>query len=154
MSIQSTTSSASRAPDPTVPAPALGKDVNFQFTYEHNAAATAARDPSYRYARLPEALDLSSATVRYAASITIPGLGISGSRPSVTIPASVTEWGVTIPTNSRNRETAADFLASLLGPAGRAALTRYGPAPRVPARVSREDYQRLPATLRSLVTSE
>jgi len=140
--------------DPAGPAPALGKDFSFQFTYEHTAAATAARDASYRYARLPEEIDLSSTKVRYAASVTIPGLGVSGTGAAVTIPASVTEWGVTIATNSRNREVAAEFLASLLGPTGRAALTRNGPAPRVPAHVSREDHQRLPGTLRSLVTTE
>jgi len=33
--------------DPAGPAPALGKDFNFQFTYEHTAVAAATRDPQY-----------------------------------------------------------------------------------------------------------
>ena len=47
-------------PSSATPAPALGKDFNFQFTYEHTAAASARRDSSYRYAALPAEIDLSS----------------------------------------------------------------------------------------------
>jgi len=50
--------------DPAGPAPVLGKDFTFQFTYEHTAASTAMRDPSYRYATLPAETDLSSVPVR------------------------------------------------------------------------------------------
>jgi molybdate/tungstate transport system substrate-binding protein len=138
--------------DPSSPAPALGKDFSFQFTYEHNAAAAARRDASYRYARLPLEIDLSS-DPRLPLSITIPGLGIPGSSPSVTIPATAVAWGVTIPTNSKNRENAIAFVSSLLGPVGRAALTANGPPPMTRARVSRADYQRLPEPLRPLATA-
>ena len=143
------------AADPTsaAPAPALGKDFNFQFTYEHNAARTAKQDASYRYATLPPEIDLSAAKIRYAAGVTIPGLGIAGSPASVTIPASVTEWGLTIPSNSRNRALAVAFVESLLGPTGRAALIANGPAP-TPARVARQDHQRLPSTLRALTRAD
>ena len=34
-------------------APALGRDYNFQITYEHGAATVAKNNPSYRYARCP-----------------------------------------------------------------------------------------------------
>lgn len=138
--------------DPSGPAPALGKDFNFQFTYEHNAAAAAKTIAAYRYAALPPEIDLSREMAgQYAASvITIPGLGIRGSSASVAIPASVVEWGVTIPTNARNPESAVAFVRSLLGPAGRAALTANGPAPMTQARVSRQDYRRLPVQLRNL----
>ena len=134
--------------DPSASAPALGKDFSFQFTYEHNAARTAKQDPSYRYAALPPEIDLS----RGGESITIPGLGIPGSAPSVTIKASRVEWGVTIPVKSRNRENAVAFLALLLGPAGRDALATNGPAPLLPARVTAQDYDRVPLSVRTLTT--
>ena len=54
--------------DPSETAPALGKDFNFQFTYEHNATNAAKRDASYRYARLPEEIDLSSTKEDHYAS--------------------------------------------------------------------------------------
>ena len=141
-------------PSSGTPAPALGKDFNFQFTYEHNAAASAKRDASYRYATLPHEIDLSSAKEDlYASGVTIPGLGIPGSSASVTIPASTVAWGVTIPTNSRNRDNAIAFVEALLGSVGRSALTANGPPPMQRARVSRSDYQRLPASLQSLTTT-
>jgi ABC-type molybdate transport system substrate-binding protein len=135
------------------PAPTVGKDFDFQFTYEHNAARTAKADPSYRYAALPHAIDLSDPRVHYRASVTMPGLGIPGAAASVTIPASAVEWGLTISTNSRHRDHAIAFVASLLGPAGRAALTANGPAPIAPAQVSVPDQARLPVQLRSLITA-
>ena len=138
--------------DPSVTPPALGKDFNFQFTYEHTAARAAKLDAAYRYAALPPDIDLSMDNRRYAAGATVPGLGIPGSSPSVAIPASAVAWGVTIPTNSRNRDNAIAFVSALLGPIGRAALTKNGPAPLVPARVTREDDRRLPPVLQSLTT--
>src|SRR4030095_732518 len=123
-------------------------------TYEHNAAATAKRDPSYRYARLPPEIDLSSEKDDlYASGATIPGLGIAGNSASITIPASVVAWGVTIPRNSRNRENAIAFVANLLGPVGRDSLMANGPAPVSPGRVGRSDYQRLPDALQALTTA-
>ncbi len=112
------------------PAPALGKDFNFQFTYEHNAAAAAKRDPSYRYAMLPMEIDLSSTREDlYPSGVTIPGLGIPGSSASVTIPASPVAWGVTIPGNAPNRDNAVAFVEQPSRPNGRAALTANGPTP-------------------------
>jgi ABC-type molybdate transport system substrate-binding protein len=58
--------------DPSAPAPSLGQDFNFQFTYEHTAARTSKQDASYRYAALPPEIDLSNSKMRYAASVTIP----------------------------------------------------------------------------------
>ena len=146
--------------DPSAPAPALGKDFNFQFTYEHNAARAAAQDPSYRYAALPPDIDLSrdpprrGASSDAPASIAIPGLGIPDSAASVTIKASRVEWGVTVPVKSRNREHAVAFVALLLGSAGRDALNAAGPAPTLPARVRRADYERLPPVLRALTRQD
>jgi len=142
--------------DPSASAPALGKDFSFQLTYEHNAARTATQNPSYRYAALPPEIELSRGGefLDSPVSITIPGLGIPGSAASVTIKASRVEWGLTIPTKSRNRENAVAFVASLLGAAGSAALTTNGPAPMRPARVTRQDFDRLPQALRNLTTKE
>jgi ABC-type molybdate transport system substrate-binding protein len=42
-------------------APTLGRDFNFQFSYEHSAAATARNNPAYRYVVLPDRIDLSNA---------------------------------------------------------------------------------------------
>jgi len=141
--------------DPTNAAAAavLGKDFSFQITYEHSAAAAARRDPSYRYARLPFAIDLSSARASDYAPIvvTIPGLGTPGSAASVTIAASQVEWGLTIPKNSATPGNAARFVAMVLGSTGTAAFIVNGPMPLTPARVSRADLPRLPASLRPLV---
>jgi molybdate/tungstate transport system substrate-binding protein len=141
-------------PSAAAPAPVLGKDFNFQFTYEHTAAAAAQRDSAYRYAMLPAEIDLSSSRQDlYPNGVTIPGLGIQGSQATVTIPASQVAWGVTIPNNSRNRDNAIAFLESLLGASGRAALTSNGPQPLPRARVSPSDYQRLPAALQPLTST-
>lgn len=135
-------------------APTLGKDFNFQFTYEHTAAAAAKRDQQYRYATLPAEIDLSGRRPAPAASrVSIPGLGTPGSQPMVVIDASPVEWGLTIPSNTRNREAATAFVALLLGDSGHAALTANGPAPIVPAHVSRADLAHLPASLRTLTTA-
>jgi len=146
--------------DPTGPAPALGKDFTFQFTYEHTAASAAARDASYRYATLPDEIDLSSVPAasrggssRWSISVTIPGLGIPGSSASVVIPASSVAWGVTIPTNSRNRANAVAFVQLLLDAGGRAALLANGPPPITPAHVTGADYRRLPAILQRLTVA-
>lgn len=152
--------------DPAGPAPVLGKDFTFQFTYEHTAASTAMRDPSYRYATLPAEIDLSSVPAASSVparsrggsldppvSITIPGLGIPGSSASVTIPASSVAWGVTIPANSRNKDTALALVSSLLGPVGQAALMANGPTPIAPAHVTAADHRRLPAALQRLTVA-
>jgi len=140
-------------PSNAAAAAVLGKDFNFQITYEHSAAATARRDPNYRYARLPSAIDLSSARAsEYAPTVvTIPGLGTPGSAASVTIEASQVAWGLTIPKNSANPDQAARFVAMVLGAPGAAAFAANGPTSLTPARVSRADLSRLPSPLRSLV---
>jgi ABC-type molybdate transport system substrate-binding protein len=138
-------------------APALGREFNFQFSYEHGAATTAQSNPSYRYARLPDRIDLS--TVRnssyYAqASLTIPGLGLPGPRPSASIPGSRVAWGLTILKSSPNQKSAVSFVDLLLGPIGTAALNANGPTPISPAIVSPGDYAHLPKSTQSLVTAK
>ncbi len=74
---------AAAGPDAAA-APTLGRDFSFQFSYEHSAAAAARRNPAYRYVHLPDRIDLSASSnaVYYAqASVTMPGLGITGAAP-------------------------------------------------------------------------
>jgi molybdate/tungstate transport system substrate-binding protein len=139
--------------DGATPAPVLGRDFDFQFTYEHSAAAAAMRDPSYRYALLPPEIDLSGTNDRlYPQSrIIMPGLGTPRSARSVSIPASTVEWGVTIVANTRHRDAAAAFVTMLLGQTGHDALAASGPAPITPARVTRRDAGRLSKAIRALV---
>jgi molybdate/tungstate transport system substrate-binding protein len=136
--------------------PALGRDYNFQFIYEHSAAAAAERDPAYRYVALPDRIDLSTASHNryYAqASITIPGIGASAAMAPVSIPATRVAWGLTIPKKSEHPENAIAFVNLVLGPTGTAAFKAHGPFPITPAEVSAADYARLPKPLQPLVTA-
>jgi len=131
----------------------LGKDFSFQFTYEHSAAATAQRNPAYRYVHLPDRIDLSLSAnnpVYAKARVTIPGLGVPSAPASVTIPASDARWGLTIPRKSTNVHDAIAFVNLLLGPEGKAAMTANGPVPIAPAVVSRGDYPRVPKTIKGV----
>jgi molybdate/tungstate transport system substrate-binding protein len=147
---------AAAGPDASA-GPALGRDFNFQFSYEHSAAATARTDPAYRFVRLPDRVDLSTSTnAEYysQSSVTLPGLGIAGAAASITIPASRAAWGVTIIRKSANQENARAFVGLLLGRIGTAALNASGPSPVTPAVVSAGDYARMPQALRALVTPQ
>jgi molybdate/tungstate transport system substrate-binding protein len=131
----------------------MGKDYSFQFIYEHSAAAAALRNPAYRYVHLPDGIDLSDSTksaVYAQASVTIPGLGSRGAAPFVTIPATRTAWGLTIPRKSANVADAIAFVNLLLGPTGTDALNANGPTPLTPAAVSRADSPRVPRSLKGV----
>jgi ABC-type molybdate transport system substrate-binding protein len=136
--------------------PTLGRDYNFQFIYEHSAAAAAKKDPSYRYVVLPDRIDLSTSrndSFYSRASITIPALGPAAVMASVSIPATRVAWGLTVLKKSQNPQNALAFVRLLLGPAGVAAFTAHGPVPITPALVSDSDYARLPKSLRPLVAA-
>ena len=136
--------------------PALGKDYNFQFIYEHSAAAAAKSNPSYRYVAVPDRIDLSTSSHNsyYAqAGVTIPGIGPPGAKTPVTIPAARVAWGLTITRKSPNLENAIRFVNLVVGTAGTAALNAHGPAPVTPALVSTADYKRLPRSVQPLVTA-
>jgi molybdate/tungstate transport system substrate-binding protein len=127
---------------------------DFQFSYEHSAQATANKNPDYRYVYLPDSVDLSNSAKNsyYSHSvIVVPGLGLSGTPPSVSIPATRVVWGVTILNKAPNRDNAIKFLQLLLGSTGTNALTANGPRPTAPAVVSSSDYKKLPALLKPLV---
>jgi molybdate/tungstate transport system substrate-binding protein len=139
--------------DPT--GTALGRLFDFQFTYEHNARATAAANPDYRYVNLPDELNLSDPSkdpfYGQKAVVAIPGLGTAGSARTVLIPGTHVAWGITLLKDAPNKNNAVRFLQLLLGPSGVAALTENGPAPISPALVSAESFARLPRSLQPLV---
>jgi molybdate/tungstate transport system substrate-binding protein len=133
----------------------LGMLYDFQFTYEHNARATAKNDPDYRYVDLPAEINLSdpARNAYYAknAVVVLPGLESPGNVESVPVRAVSVAWGITLLRDAPDRENGIKFLQMLLGPDGTEALNEHGPAPISPAQVTPEDFPKLPATLRSLV---
>jgi molybdate/tungstate transport system substrate-binding protein len=131
---------------------ASGSD--FQFSYEHSAQAAASKNPDYRYLYLPDSVDLSNPAKNsyYSNSaIVVPGLGLPGTAPSVSIPATRVAWGITILSKAPNRDNAIKFLRLLLGNMGASALASNGPVPVTPAVVSASDYLKLPTSLKPLV---
>jgi molybdate/tungstate transport system substrate-binding protein len=135
---------------------AIGKQFDFQFSYEHNARATAASDPDYRYVDLPEEINMSDpakdAYYREHAVVVLPGLGTSRSARTIAVPGTHVAWGITLLNDAPNKENAVKFLQMLLTPAGTAALNENGPVPISPALVSPADFSKLPESLRPLVT--
>ncbi|HUJ88799.1 MAG TPA: substrate-binding domain-containing protein, partial [Syntrophorhabdales bacterium] len=130
----------------------LGAQYDYQFIYQNNAYANYLKDTAnYRYVNLPDDINLGNPEENHdyrRAMIVTPDLFGTG---FVTIPATRVEWGVTMLKKAPNRANAVKFLQFLLGPDGQNNLTTYGPAPIIPAEVSRDDYWKLPAALYSLV---
>ncbi len=133
----------------------IGKQYDFQLIYEHNARATAATNPDYRYVDLPDEINMSDpardAYYREHAIVVLPGLGTPRSARTVAIPGAHVAWGITLMNNAPNKENAIKFLQLLLSPAGAASLKEHGPAPISPALVSQADFRKLPESLRPLV---
>jgi molybdate/tungstate transport system substrate-binding protein len=142
-------------PGPIASEITLGKQLDFQFTYEHNARATASTNPDYRYVDLPDEINLSDpakdAYYRQHAVVVLPGLGTPRSARTITVPGTRLAWGITLLKDAPNRENAIKFLQLLLSPAGTASLNDNGPAPIAPALVSPADFHKLPESLRPLV---
>jgi len=140
-------------------ADALGKTFDYQFTYEHSAVAAYQADTTgtYRYVRLPDdvSLGLSGLNKRYAErSITIPGLQLSTTAPTVRIPATRVTWGLTVMKAAPNRDNALAFLQLLFSSEGVAMQTAAGPTPISPPIVGRQDYAHLPASLKAIVRAQ
>lgn len=133
----------------------LGKEFDFQLIYEHNARATAATNPDYRYVDLPDEINMSDpakdAYYQRNAVVVIPGLGTSRGAHTVAMPGAHVAWGITLLKDAPNKENAIQFLQLLLGAAGTRALNENGPAPIAPAFVSTADLHHLPEALRPLV---
>lgn len=134
---------------------AIGKQFDFQFGYEHNARATAATNPDYRYVDLPDEINMSDpakdAYYRKRAVVVLPGLGTPRSAQTVAVPGTHVAWGITLMNDAPNKENAIKFLQLLLSPAGKASLDKNGPSPISPALVSQADFRKMPDSLKSLV---
>jgi molybdate/tungstate transport system substrate-binding protein len=135
---------------------ALGMQFDFQFSYEHNARATALANPDYRYVDLPDEINMSDPAkdvyYREHAVVVLPGLGTPRSARTIAVPGNHVAWGITLMKDAPDRENATKFLQLLLGPAGAASLKDNGPAPIAPALVTAADFSKLPESLRPLVT--
>jgi molybdate/tungstate transport system substrate-binding protein len=133
----------------------IGKQFDFQFTYEHSARATAAGNPDYHYVELPEEINLADPAkdpyFRQHAVVVLPGLGTASSARTIRVPAAHVAWGITLMKDAPNKENAIQFLQMLLSPAGTAFMNENGPAPVSPALVSPADIPKLPLSLRPLV---
>jgi ABC-type molybdate transport system substrate-binding protein len=69
---------------------ALGKLFDFQFSYEHNARATAKKDPDFRYVDLPDDINLSDPTLNtYYAKNAVVVLLNRCSRQYIVLPRSM-----------------------------------------------------------------
>jgi molybdate/tungstate transport system substrate-binding protein len=134
---------------------ALGKQFDFQLTYEHTAHATALINPDFRYVDLPDEINLSDPAkdtyYRQHAVVVLPGLGTPRSARTIAVPGARVAWGITLMRDAANKENAIRFLEFLLSPAGTASLNENGPAPLSPALVSLADFQKLPQSIRSFV---
>jgi molybdate/tungstate transport system substrate-binding protein len=139
--------------DPT--GTALGPRFDFQFTYEHNARATARTNPDYRYVDLPDEINLSDsgrdAYYRENSVVVLPGLGTPRSARTIAVPGTHVAWSITLLKDAPNRENAIKFLQLLLSPTGTASLNENGPSAVSPGLVSTADLGKLPASLRPLV---
>jgi ABC-type molybdate transport system substrate-binding protein len=136
---------------------ALGKTFDYQLIYEHSAFAafTADATKSYRYVRLSDDIGVADPqqNPHYRdARVTIPGLRIGDDDRTVSIPGSRVVWGLTILKSAPDAGNAVKFLQLLFGPQGVALQTAAGPAPISPPVVGREDFERLPHPLKSLVS--
>ena len=134
----------------------IGRQYGAQFIYEHSAFGIAQTNPDFRYAYLPEDIDMSNPaknSLYKQAVITMPGLALTD--PQVDVQGSRVAWGLTIMNAAPNRENAIRFLQMLLSPGGIAQTTlqKVGPTPVAPALVSPDDYANLPAELQTLTTS-
>jgi molybdate/tungstate transport system substrate-binding protein len=133
--------------------PGVGGD--FQFSYEHNARATAATNPDYGYVDLPDEINMSDpakdAYYRRNAIVVLPGLGTPRSARTIPVPGTHVAWGITLLKSAPNKENAIKFLQLLLSPAGTASLKENGPDAISPALVSSADFHKLPESLRTLV---
>jgi molybdate/tungstate transport system substrate-binding protein len=133
----------------------IGNQFQFQLSYEHNARATAANNPDYRYVDLPGEINMSDPAkdnyYREHAVVVLPGLGTSQSAKTIAVPGAHVAWGITLMKDAPNKENAIKFLQLLLSPAGTASLEKNGPAPISPAMVSEADFRKLPDALRPLV---
>ena len=108
-------------PGPIASEITLGKQLDFQFSYEHNARATAGTNPDFRYVDLPDEINLSDpakdAYYRQHAVVVMPGLGTPPECPHhPAVPGAAVRWGITLLNGAPNKENALKFLQLLVEP--------------------------------------
>jgi len=133
------------------PSVVLGQGFDFQFVYEVSAHASAQSNPDYRYVNLPDQINLGNPALNEfyrQAEIVVPDLSGTG---LVAIPGNNVIYGATIMRTAKNHANAITFLQYLLGSIGQSDLRSAVFKLISPARVSREDYQKLPGQLRPYV---
>ncbi len=142
----------------TRPTDVLGTNYDYQLTYEHSALAAFKASPStYRYVKLPAAVNLSKdrRDPHYTQAVTVvPGLGVRGAAPKVAIPGTRVIWGLTILRTAPNYANAVQFLQLLFSAQGVALQSATGPAPISPPVVSADDYGKVPSELQSVVSRQ
>lgn len=142
----------------TRPTDVLGTNYDYQFIYEHSAFAAYQASPStYRYVKLPPAVNLSKARrdPRYGQAVTVvPGLGVPNAASKVAIPGTRVVWGLTILRTAPNYANAVQFLQLLFSAQGVALQSATGPAPISPPVVSAADYAQVPSELQSVVSRQ
>ena len=136
----------------------IGTSYDYQIIYESSAnAAYQANPSSYRYVRLPSAVNLGDPRQnrRYSQVFTVvPGLGLPSTASKVAIPATQAVWGVTILNAAPHHAAAVQFLQLLFSAQGVALQAASGPTPISPPVVSRADYGQLPVELQSVVNRQ
>ena len=94
----------------TRPTDVLGTSYDYQIVYESSAYTAYQANPStYRYVRLPPAVNLGDArrNRHYSQVFTVvPGLGLPNTAPKVAIPATHAVWGLTILQNATHHTAA------------------------------------------------
>jgi molybdate/tungstate transport system substrate-binding protein len=136
------------------PSVVLGQGYDFQFVYEVSAYASAQSNPDYRYVNIPDQINLGNPALNEfyrEAEIVVPDLSGTG---LTSIPGHNVVYGVTVMKTTQNRANAVAFVQYLLGSNGQAALQSHLFKLISPAKVSRQDYQKLPTELRPLVASD
>ena len=133
----------------------IGRTFDYQILYESSALANYEANPStYRFVRLPAAVNLSDLTQELTyqqASTVIPGTLLPGSAPKITVPGTRVVFGVTILKNAPHPALAVRFLEYLFSSEGMALQTADGPTPLNRPLVTPPDYPRLPEALKPLV---
>ena len=142
----------------TRPTDVIGTSYDYQFLYESSAYTAYQANPStYRYVRLPPAINLGDARQnrRYSQVFTVvPGLGLPNTASKVAIPATHAVWGVTILQSAAHHTAAVQFLQLLFSLQGVALQAALGPTPISPPVASAADYSRLPNELQTLVSKQ
>jgi molybdate/tungstate transport system substrate-binding protein len=136
------------------PSITLGKGFDFQLVYEVSAYASAQSNPDYHYVNIPDEINLGDPTKNdfyRQAEIAVPDLWGTG---LAVIPGHSVTYGVTIMKTAENPANAIAFVQYLLGSNGQAALRSALFKVVSPAKVSRQDYRKLPNALRAYVTAD